>query len=506
MAGDTYDQTQDEGEQKVEYEKEEKESLLYTSSRSAGGGVSRKVMDESSDREIGISAMKKVSRRVLPLIFAAGLMNNISANNIALVSSGIMDDLKMNAGMFGMCVSIFFIPHVIFQIPLSLLAKRAGARRALPIMMLVFGMVSISTCAVTSIGGLVTIRVILGAVQSPYIPFVSAYIATFYGSDGMSKAFALSVNLGNTLAQIVPFGALILRMTQGSKVMAPWRWLFLIEALPNFLLVIPLYMLLPDGPSSSGSFLSAAELRWMTDREKDLEIAREKMSARLADSDQRPALVRLLFDVRVMMLVFALFFLASAYSGVFFYLPLILSNDGKFSSATAALLNSIPFLIATPLSLVNASMADKSGKRLRHVIFGQTLAVTGMLLTALVIAIGSDHPSTALELASLTVTEIGTECFYIPFVAFQGEILPESVATTGYALINMAGATGFSIGPSVVGAMKEATGQFTLPFVALAMLALLSLSITVFLLLMSRKKIRAAKTIELTEFESDVPI
>ena len=106
MAGDTYDQTQDEGEQKVEYEKEEKESLLYTSSRSAGGGVSRKLMDESSDREIGISAMKKVSRRVLPLIFAAGLMNNISANNIALVSSGIMDDLKMNAGMFGMCVSI----------------------------------------------------------------------------------------------------------------------------------------------------------------------------------------------------------------------------------------------------------------------------------------------------------------------------------------------------------------------------------------------------------------
>ena len=436
----------------------------------------------------------------------ATLMNDTTANNIALVSSGIMNDLNMDARAFGMCVSIFFIPHVIFQIPLTLLSKRMGARRALPMMMLVFGIVSVSTCAVTSIGGLMTIRVILGAVQSPYIPFVSAYIATFYGTDGMSKAFALSVNLGNTLAQIVPFGSAILSISRRSTVMASWRWLFLIEALPNFLLVVPLCMLLPDGPSSSGSFLTTPELRWMTDREKALENGREKMSARLADSDKRSALVRLLLDIRVVMLVFTLFFMASAYAGFFFYLPLILSFGGKYSMGTAALLNSIPFLVATPLSLVNASLADKSGKRLPHVILGLAITVTGMLLTALVIARGSEHPSTVLELSSLTVIEIGSECFYIPFVAFQGEILPESVAATGYALVNMAGATGFGVGPSLVGAMKEATGHFSLPFVALAMLALLSLSITVSLLLMSRKTTRVAKSLEMMELESEAPV
>ena len=436
-------------------------------------------LDETEQDAVGKRCMAKVSRRVLPLVFAAALMNNVTANNIALVSSGIMSDLDMDARAFGIAVSVYFVTNLLLQIPLTLVSKKAGARRALPVMSLLFGVVSAATSAVPNMGALVAIRLLLGAVQAPFVPFVSGYIASFYGSTGFGRAFAVSVNLGaylgrervrnrsqsveilfplpvsdtrlcsalnmdfkntgNTLAQIVPHGAIVIRAVSGSR--APWRLFFIIESIPNFLLVLPLMLLLPDGPSSSGAFLTAAELRWLADKERDTEASRESRSGkRLASNDGRkPVLLRLLLDARVLLLFSTLSFLAAAYSGVFFFLPTILSNDGRYSMSVSALLNSVPFLIATPLALVNASIADRTGRRLHHVMFGQAMATAGMLLTALILRM--EAPPTALELASLTLIEIGIECFYTPFVAFQGTMLSESVAATGYAVINMGGST-----------------------------------------------------------------
>ena len=192
----------------------------------------------------------------------------------------------------------------------------------------------------------------------------------------------------------------------------------------------------------------------------------------------------------------SLFFLATAYSGVFFFQPSILSNGGRFSMSVSALLNSVPFMVATPLALLNASVADRSGRNLRYVVFGQALAAAGMLATAIVLRGGA--PALPLELASLTLIEIGVECFYTPFVAFQGTMLSESVAATGYAVINMGGATGFSVGPSIVGSLRRSTDSFSLSFLALGALAGVSLCMTLTLLAMARRRTRVERAIEMT--------
>ena len=457
----------------------------------------------SAHAEVGKVAMKRVSRRILPLVFLGAFMNNLSQGNISLAASGMMEGLGINERVFGISVSLFFIPAIVLQIPLVQLAKKFGARRSFAGMSFIFGVVSASTCTVTNVAGLVAIRLVQGAVQAPFLPYATSYISTFYSTDGVGKAFGLSINLGISLSSIIPLGAAVLYATSASTVMASWRWLFLIEALPYFILTLPFLFLLPDGPSSCGNFLRADEQQWMIEKEAVMEADRATQSSKLTKKE-RPVLLSLLLDVRIGVLIVDFFFHATAYSGFFFFLPSILSNDNRYSEGTTALLSTIPFAVSVPLGLINAAIVDRTGKRLPHAIFGQMVALVGMLMTALILRM--DKPPTSLELISLSLIETGSCCFFVPFITFPGEILPERVASTGFAVISMGGSTGFAIGPSIVGALAEAVGSYSLSFIALASIMSVALSLTISLLVMTGQKKVVQKTLALEMVYSAVPV
>ena len=115
-----------------------------------------------------------------------------------------------------------------------------------------------------------------------------------------------------------------------------------------------------------------------------------------------------------------------------------------------------------------------------------------------------------MRLLTLAFVEAGVNMYFVPFIAAQSELLPGDVAQPGFAFINMASAAGYASvpstpslppslthslthslahshrryasGPVLTGALLQASGSFVLPFVVLACLSTLPITLMVLLI------------------------
>ncbi|KAJ1919182.1 hypothetical protein H4219_002129 [Mycoemilia scoparia] len=172
---------------------------------------------------------------------------------------GMIDALKLKPSDFNVALSLFFIGHMLFQIPSNIILK--STRPTLWIMTLLFamGVCCMSTAAVKGEISLYACRIVLGIVEAGY-PAGSLYflyswfprvevgkrIGYFYSFAAVSNVIEGPLNAG--LSKIVD-----------SKI-APWQWVFLIlGALPCLWAIVGLFIV-SDYPQEAG-FLTLEEKR-----------------------------------------------------------------------------------------------------------------------------------------------------------------------------------------------------------------------------------------------------
>ena len=133
--------------------------------------------------------------------------------------------------------------------------------------------------------------------------------------------------------------AAILAAAQGSSSLSPWRWLFIIEGLPCFVVATVVMILLPKSPLACASFLSYEQHDWLIKYTTDIQEEKKKVSSNLAD--QHVSFWTVLRDPRVILLSLAAFFWDIGAWGLGFWLPQLLRNAGdgtKRSMVTVSLL------------------------------------------------------------------------------------------------------------------------------------------------------------------------
>ena len=59
-------------------------------------------------------------------------------------------------------LSVFFVPYVVFAVPVAFVGKKFGPARVLPILMFIFGSMTLLSAAVKNFGGMMATRWILG--------------------------------------------------------------------------------------------------------------------------------------------------------------------------------------------------------------------------------------------------------------------------------------------------------------------------------------------------------
>ena len=125
----------------------------------------------------------------------------------------------------------------------------------LPGAAMTWSIVSMTTAAASSFGGLVTIRFFLGIVEAPLFPGAVYVMSCWYTRRELALRYAF-LYTGLVLAMAISglIAAGVFAGMDGTMGLAGWQWLFILEGAIGFALALVALFIMPDYPdSTSGS-------------------------------------------------------------------------------------------------------------------------------------------------------------------------------------------------------------------------------------------------------------
>lgn len=245
----------------------EEEMSIFDKNQSVSGiklkgestGESSCCFNSLSEKELEKRIIKKLDLYVMPVIMIMYIVSFLDRANIGNAKiAGMATDLNLTGTNFNVATSIFYVPYIIFDVPMTILVKRLGPSYVLPTITLAWGFVALFSGFVTSYGSLLVVRLLLGLCEAGLFPGLNFYISTLYKRTEISKrvcmifvAMALSGAFGGLLAY-----AILMMDGVGGK--AGWRWLFIIEGLGSLVVGVVCYFALPNS-CGTAYFLSLEE-------------------------------------------------------------------------------------------------------------------------------------------------------------------------------------------------------------------------------------------------------
>ncbi len=105
----------------------------------------------------------KFDVRILPVLALMYLANALDKGNLGNAkTNGMERDLHFKDGQYNTILSVFFVPYVLFSAPVAFVGKRYGPSRVLPVLMFIFGGMTLISASVKNFGGMMATRWILG--------------------------------------------------------------------------------------------------------------------------------------------------------------------------------------------------------------------------------------------------------------------------------------------------------------------------------------------------------
>ncbi|KAI0179351.1 major facilitator superfamily domain-containing protein [Hypoxylon sp. FL1284] len=316
---------------------------------------------------------RKIDFRLLPMLVLMYILNYIDRNNIAAAKlAGLPEDLHLdpNASQFQTAVSILFVGYLLMQIPSNLFLNKIGKPAIyLPTCMMLWGVISAATAAVTNFGGLIAVRFFLGFVEA-------AYFVNTRKELGLRTAFLYSGALiSGAFSGLMSAG--ITQNMDGARGLGAWQWLFIIEGVITIGISSVALFILPNFPRTTS---------WLSEEERALAIWRLEEDIGeddWVDSEHQSLWhgAKLAFaDVKTYILMLLLFGIVASGSVTNFF-PAVVKTLG-YSNVITLLLTCPPYVLTVIVSCINAWHADRTGERYWHIILPLVVAMAAFILAA----------------------------------------------------------------------------------------------------------------------------
>jgi ACS family tartrate transporter-like MFS transporter len=407
--------------------------------------------------EADAALMRRITLRILPLLFAGYFMAYIDRVNVGFAALTMNKALGLSSAQYGFAAGLFFLSYFLFEVPSNLILNRVGARTWIARIMISWAIVSGLNAFVVGPNSFYLVRFLLGLAEAGFFPGLLFFLTLWYPARYRSRI--ISMLMVSTPFSII-VGSLVstpILTLDGVWGLAGWQWLFVLQALPTLLLGLAILAWLPDGPAAA-SWLSPAE--------------REQVSAQLALERAQRERVRhysvgvALRSGTVWALALGGFGINAAAYGLILFLPQIVKGFGVGATMTGVV-TAIPFAVAGLCMIPWARHSDATGERNLHACVAA--ALSGV---ALIVSIFVTNPVALLLLITLGVA--GVFCFVPVFWAFPAAMLSGTAAAGGIALINaVANLSGF-LGPFAMGWIKDSTGSFVVGVVVIGFGPILS--------------------------------
>jgi MFS family permease len=385
----------------------------------------------------------RITVRLMPVLMLAFIAAQIDRVNVGFAKAQMQSALDFSDAVYGLGAGIFFIGYFLFEVPSNAILARFGARRWLARIVITWGIMSAATAFVQTPGQFYVVRFLIGVAEAGFAPGVIYYLSTWFPNSRRGRATSY-VGISIPLAFILgaPISGWILHSFAGSTIMAPWRWLFVLEAFPALVAGILLLVFLDDDVKNA-KWLSEGDKRMV---EEDLRIDnREKVAGiPLTKMFRLPA---------VWMLSFICFCVIMGLYGLNFWMPSLIMRSGVSNEFTVGLLTAIPYTAALIAILVTGRTADRT--RMRRAHFSGAMFVGAAALTG-AMAIGGGPIATVL---ALSVAAAGLLSATILIWAFPTAMMQGATAAIGIAIVNSIGNLAGFVSPLAVGWLNVRTGN-----------------------------------------------
>jgi len=448
-------------------------------------------------------ARAKAYLRLLPLLFVCYVVAYVDRVNVGFAKLHMQRDLAplgFSESAFGFGMGIFFIGYLVLEIPGTLIVERWSARKWISRIMISWGIVAAMTAfvqyRVPGITGLAeltvkgtarlleplasadlgwlsqktrmfvsslrepgspfvfqffSVRFLLGLAEAGFYPGVIVFLTHWFPKRDRTKALSWFF-IGTPVAAIVgpPVSERIMTIgTAGNPAlwgMVGWQWVFIIWGIPAVFLGFLVLFVLADRPRDA---------HWLTTEEREaLETTLEAEKREQKQYSKHMSVGQALTNPKVLALAAAYFFVVTGSYGVELYMASIVKDWYGLNIKEVAYLIIIPGIGALFGQLLIGWNSDRTHERRWHA------ALPIILGSAALAFIPGSEGTKWLTIALFTLAMIGMKAYLPAFWALPSLLLTESAAAASIGLINSCGNLGGWVGPSVVGFVKESTGEY----------------------------------------------
>jgi len=190
------------------------------------------------------------------IVGAATFFDGVDSVAIAYVLPAIIPIWRMTPGQIGLMISSGYIGQLLGSLFCGWVADRIGRVKTLTISLIIFSLTSLLAALCWNFHSLLTVRFVQGLGLGGLVPVAAVYFNEFVKAKGRGKFFLL-------YEMVFAIGLVFAGLTGWWLVpMIGWKSMFLIGALPGFL--IPMFLRqLPESPrwlSTRGRFGEAEEI------------------------------------------------------------------------------------------------------------------------------------------------------------------------------------------------------------------------------------------------------
>jgi sugar phosphate permease len=412
----------------------------------------------SSTNDIGLTAHRRIARRLLPFLFTLFVIAFLDRVNVSYAALEMTHDLNFSNRVFGFGSGIFFVGYLLFEIPGCLIVERWSARKWFARIMVTWGLITVLMAFIRTPMHFYVVRILLGVAEAGFFPGILVYLTHWFRSDDRAKAcamFMIAIPVANIVGS--PLGGWLLGVNwfgiQG------WRWLFILEGIPAIVFGVITVFYLTDWPREAG---------WLSPEERERITAELEQEAFSKKAMRSYKIWEALLQPTIIQLTFIYFFAVSSIYSLTIWLPTILKRASGMSNLAVTLLSILPYVAVLLAMLFNGWHSDRTNERRWHTAVPLMLGVVAFALTIL----SGSHFWFAF--ACLTVASTAN-AFLPSFWPIPSVFLGESAAAASIGLINSIGNLGSFVTPSVIGYFLDRTHSFTPGFLYVIMSLLIAI-------------------------------
>ena len=191
-------------------------------------------------------ALRKVTFRILPILFISYIIAYLDRVNVAFAAIKMNADLGISAAAYGLGAGVFFLTYVVFEVPSNVILEKVGARRWIARIMLTWGLCAGAMAFIQGEWSFYIVRALLGAAEAGFFPGVIFFLSRWFPEDNRARIggyFMVAIPLSTVIG--APMSGLLLNL-DGLAGLMGWQWLFLTEAAPALVMAFIVYFCLPD--------------------------------------------------------------------------------------------------------------------------------------------------------------------------------------------------------------------------------------------------------------------